>query len=932
MIKALRNGVIAYVITALVGLPFVAELAYADSIATSSASGRAFGDEIKSGVAVDFDETTGLVTSQGQEIIVYPQTGGSVSDIRNTYGDSAALQAAVAAQSSTLKTENTDAGNAYRTLMGGVNVPRPELRNDVILSNSEAVLKDTAASGQFGQCYSTITTVETPGESARFEDIRTCERFVKPTGCQVTRVLSTAKPVQLVSGQGAGRQISASQYEMTIGREGSDYLIGQGCTIHQSTVQFRVLEPQQIKKATLTFLKWDDYFQMQIDGTEIFTVPQAPFPNGTTACDLNTNWTSYPDLDVTQHLKSVPAGGIIGFTLNVAVSDQGEGYAKIILELEEPEQEIVQNPPGCLDLIISNPERLGDPDPSWSAGGSLNNQASSAYWACTSASNAYAITHDGGEAYTVTPDDFWFLGPLFPGEPGPPAPMCFQAQQRTLGLYDSCSDPDAEDDPDDPQAECQTVDWSDKPDEYSNCQALQANSNCRYLESQCTETTDGACSAYEDFYDCGSSTSTGTTTSTQETLVCPGNISCMGTECSAPVAAERNSDLSKVVPYMEIMKNSPQDTQCDQSGGGCTFLGGQAYTCKKIIGGLQDCCDQPTPGVSAVDYIKLGYHAYDLAQDSGLMETLAPMGAGLWKNVSSPVGSLYDEISKPLISAYDSVVGSSVAGAGAVASGAEGASIIDGASSMSGLGLGSIKQMITNQVVDWARSVFGEQIAGQGTSLFIQNGGNWVLNVTGNMGAAFISYVMWVYAVYQMIKILVNLLWPCSKAEFQLAAKKEQRLCHYVGKKDKKVLGVKVSTKKKYCCFSTAFARILHEQTRNGSQPGLSKPWGGYKHADCSGFTQSQFEAINFSTVNLSEWLALLKLADVKVGADAAKQLAADLAGSRTLPDGKMSAPSVQRTKALINQTTGGSQDALDNRREELQQKARTDAISRQAP
>lgn len=927
MLRTLRNGFLAYCLTSLAGLPLAANLAYADAIAESSSSGLSFGELIKNGVSVDFDQATGQVTSQGQDVITFPQDSSAMSNVRSTYGNSAALQAAVSAQKSTLDGQDSDAGNAYRTLMGGVHVPRPELRNDPIINNSEAILRDTAAAGGFGQCYTSVITTENPGPEVSFEDIKTCERFVRPPGCQVRRNITKATPVEFISGEGTGRQISASQYEMTIGREGDNYLYGNPCQIHNFTIQVKVINPAQIRLATLTYMTWDDYMKMSINGTEIFVVPEPPFPDGSTSCERSTSWSSYPNIDLSNHLKNVPPNSIVTFELSVATSDYGEGYAKIILDLEEPEQEIIQNPPGCMDNIINNPGLLGDPDSSWTPGGSINNQASNAYWQCTFASNAHTVNLSGGASYTITPNDYWFLGPLFPGEPGPPAPICFEAQQRSLDVYDSCSD--QSDDPTEQQNECQQVTWANTPTEFNNCGALQANSNCQYLGSSCTDYANGTCIAYEDRYDCGTRTRL-TTMSTSETLICPGDISCMGSECSAPTVAERNQQLNTVAPYVEMIKNSPKDAQCDQSGGGCRFFGGQAFTCKKILGGLQDCCDQPTNGASAVDYIKLGYYSYDLAKDMGLMESLAPMGSGLWSDISKPIGSLTDSISKPFISAYESVVGSSVGGAGAIASGAEGAAAMEGASSASGIGLGSIKQMVTNQVVDWAKSIFGEAIASTApgaSSLFVQQAGNWTLNVAGNMAAAFLSVVMWIYAIYQIITILVNLIWPCSQAEFQLAVKKEQRLCHYTGKKDKKTLGITVSTTKYYCCFSTAFARIVHQQTRNGSQPGVNKPWGGNR-PDCSGFTHQQFESIDFTRVNLDEWLALLKIANLPTGANAAAQLSSDLAGSRVLSDGTRTAPTVERTKALINQQTGGSQSALDDRRETLQNAARIEALS----
>ena len=149
------------------------------------------------------------------------------------------------------------------------------------------------------------------------------------------------------------------------------------------------------------------------------------------------------------------------------------------------------------------------------------------------------------------------------------------------------------------------------------------------------------------------------------------------------------------------------------------------------------------------------------------------------------------------------------------------------------------------------------------------------------------------------------------------------------GKKSKKKLGITISVTHKYCCFNSPFARIIHQQTRNGSQPSLYKPWGGYKRADCTGFTQEQFDVIDFAKVDLSEWIALLKLAGIPVADSAAKLVDSATAGSRILPGDKSTSVAIDRAKALIDSQTGGSPDALDDRREVLQEQTRTEALSK---
>ena len=58
-------------------------------------------------------------------------------------------------------------------------------------------------------------------------------------------------------------------------------------------------------------------------------------------------------------------------------------------------------------------------------------------------------------------------------------------------------------------------------------------------------------------------------------------------------------------------------------------------------------------------------------------------------------------------------------------------------------------------------------------------------------------------------------------------------------------------------------------------------------------------------------------------------ELGSDKAGSRKLGENSYSATTMDRAKALINHATGGSDTALDDRREELRQNAREDALSK---
>ena len=80
--------------------------------------------------------------------------------------------------------------------------------------------------------------------------------------------------------------------------------------------------------------------------------------------------------------------------------------------------------------------------------------------------------------------------------------------------------------------------------------------------------------------------------------------------------------------------------------------------------------------------------------------------------------------------------------------------------------------------------------------------------------------------------------------------------CHYVGRYcEKKILGMCVQKAKGHCCYNSILARIIHEQGRPqlvSFQP--DGAWGSAKRPNCRGFTPEEFQAVDFSKVDMSEY------------------------------------------------------------------------------
>ncbi|MEM3830371.1 MAG: conjugal transfer protein TraN, partial [Conexivisphaerales archaeon] len=98
----------------------------------------------------------------------------------------------------------------------------------------------------------------------------------------------------------------------------------------------------------------------------------------------------------------------------------------------------------------------------------------------------------------------------------------------------------------------------------------------------------------------------------------------------------------------------------------------------------------------------------------------------------------------------------------------------------------------------------------------------------------------------------------CWQNEVELQQKKSAGFCHYVGTYcTAKFLGICLQEDKAYCCFDGVLARIIQEQGRYQGLPQYG--WGTAESPDCEGFTPTQFQALDWSKINLSEYYAYIE-------------------------------------------------------------------------
>jgi hypothetical protein len=91
-------------------------------------------------------------------------------------------------------------------------------------------------------------------------------------------------------------------------------------------------------------------------------------------------------------------------------------------------------------------------------------------------------------------------------------------------------------------------------------------------------------------------------------------------------------------------------------------------------------------------------------------------------------------------------------------------------------------------------------------------------------------------------------------------------ICHYVGRycNNYDWFGGCITHMKRYCCFNSRLARIIQEGVKGGAVDKLGNPippllpltnWGTPKNADCNGFTVDEISTIDFSKIDLSEFI-----------------------------------------------------------------------------
>jgi conjugal transfer mating pair stabilization protein TraN len=106
-------------------------------------------------------------------------------------------------------------------------------------------------------------------------------------------------------------------------------------------------------------------------------------------------------------------------------------------------------------------------------------------------------------------------------------------------------------------------------------------------------------------------------------------------------------------------------------------------------------------------------------------------------------------------------------------------------------------------------------------------------------------------AINFMMEVLLQ---GCDQQDMEAGMLRGSGMCHEVGTYcSSKILGICVQKARSQCCFNSKLGRIIQEQGRPQLKA-FASGWGEVKSPNCRGFTPQEFQALDFSRMDLSEY------------------------------------------------------------------------------
>ncbi|MDX1296763.1 MAG: conjugal transfer mating pair stabilization protein TraN [Pseudomonas sp.] len=803
----------------------VAFHAWADSIAASADLGQ----QTANLASQEFDPAAASLTLQE----LFPDlSGDSVKSLEDVYGDDSGTISAGIQANTRLEQESSMDGEAYRTLTNSRNQVAPDLSNDPMFNTADKVREEDFMTGfkeNFADCKRTDIFESVQGE-AHVANYKTCERVVDQGGNVEFTHDYKVGIVEYISGQPNFQSCGPGCLYVWIG-DVADNNLGGWCTVYEKYVRYRVINRDAILSAKLDYIQWDDFAEIHLNEQRIWLNPVGFFPD--TAADLppgysceyvgnlgGTGTLTGGGVDITDQFKSEQ--DVQTFKMRVSVGNRGEIYARIKI-LYDPSKAFIDNGWGPEERLPMF-DMIED-------GFCTNAQLS-----CTSMPAVDASGCIDTNGVRICRSDM-------PPSPHPSIdPLCKKAQVSAECSYYKGSM--------DCYTDAQGVQQcpSNEGGNLNTCTQYEQNPSCGFISQGCIDGAKGetgSCYAYEEIWDCGYDTSYETIVNTGAQIECPGGARCMGSECFDS-SNTKSGDFAYAVAMLQVAQFAEHDLDCGGDGtdinvaNDCKVFKGEAMECKKALGGYVDCCEAPE-SVSIIDYVNLTMNTLKMTSSlEALNRTGNLFAPGYWAAGSEAVMSAGTSVIK---GQWGSIVDSATAAF---------------QDTLSGVAQETLMSELQKWLMQQAYDAMVEMGATAAADAVFATGADGAVSGLGSQAAMVVNIIGWVYMVYVIVDLLINIIWECEEKEFELGAKKETRQCHFVGSYcASEALGSCVEKREAYCCFGSVVGRIIQESARE--QLGLG--WGEVKSPTCEGITPDQMAQMDWSRVDLSEWIGMLNLA-----------------------------------------------------------------------
>jgi len=179
-------------------------------------------------------------------------------------------------------------------------------------------------------------------------------------------------------------------------------------------------------------------------------------------------------------------------------------------------------------------------------------------------------------------------------------------------------------------------------------------------------------------------------------------------------------------------------------------------------------------------------------------------------------------------------------------------SAASGATSASGSMLTSFARGVGAAVVTYAVGALAEE-AGMGQDDVI---GAQAAAMTAMIYAGMLSGPQAAFGIVVIVVMRLLMGTGCDVNDIMTSNDIKSKRCHYIGSYcEKKILGMCVQKAKGHCCFNSILARIIHQQGRpqlTSFQP--AGAWGAAKRPNCRGFSPEEFQSLDFSKIDMTEY------------------------------------------------------------------------------